>query len=224
MLWYSTTFAGASRRNSSQIVNIDRTCTDCKTKWQVWYFKHILAEPVPTSTHTKPPAYHPHKRPVGTDHELNPANQHKAIASICEINKDQYMKMSALMPETPGNPRSRPRALPVEPAQGYSIDMYDQWRSIYVDVSTHARDDQETHVDPTVFPSAQTRHQKPGVHQCKHKRRIADIRSRALYIKPRATMPTIDTITKARQWHLMHYISQIIQPTKCFLSFYLILQ
>ena len=69
-------------------------------------FKHILAEPVPTSIHTQPPAYHPHKRPVGTDHELNPANQHKAIASICEINKDQYMKMSALMPETPGNPEA----------------------------------------------------------------------------------------------------------------------
>ena len=63
----------------------------------------------------------------GADHEFNPTNQHKAIASICEIGKDQYMKMSALMPETPGNPRSRPRALPVEPAQGYSIDMYDQY-------------------------------------------------------------------------------------------------
>ena len=32
--------------------------------------------------------------------EFNLANQHKAIASICVINKDQYMWMSALMPET----------------------------------------------------------------------------------------------------------------------------
>ena len=60
----------------------------------------MLAELAPTSAHTQPPTFHPHKRPVGTDHGFNPANQHKAIASICKINKDWYILMSALMPET----------------------------------------------------------------------------------------------------------------------------
>ena len=58
--------------------------------------------------------------------EFNLANQHKAIASICVINKDQYMQMSALMPETLQKTTSRQRVQPVEPAQGYSINMYDQ--------------------------------------------------------------------------------------------------
>ena len=107
--------------------------------------------------------------------------------------------MSALMPETPGRLRSRPRVLPDEPAQGYSTNMYDQNRSIYLGVSTHTRDDQETHVVPTVFPSAQTRHEEPGVYQSKHKRRIADSRPGAPCNMPRATMPTIDTVSKARQ-------------------------
>ena len=48
----------------------------------------MLAELAPTSALTQPPTFHPHKRPVGTDHGLNLANQHKAIASICKINKD----------------------------------------------------------------------------------------------------------------------------------------
>ena len=107
--------------------------------------------------------------------------------------------MSALMPETPGRLRSRPRVLPDEPAQGYSTNICDQNRSKYLGVSTHTRDDQETHVVPTVFPSAQTRHEEPGVYQSKHKRRIADSRPGALYIMPRATMPTKDPIAKARQ-------------------------
>ena len=44
--------------------------------------------------------------------EFNLANQHKAIASICVINKDQYMWMSALMPETNRKNSVAPTVLP----------------------------------------------------------------------------------------------------------------
>ena len=40
------------------------------------------------------------RRTTKPKNEFNLANQHKAIASICMINKDQYMQMSALTPET----------------------------------------------------------------------------------------------------------------------------
>ena len=51
---------------------------------------------------------------------------------------------------SPSYPHRRPVGTdhvfkPGEPAQGYSIDMFDQGRPKYVDVSTHARDAQKNH-------------------------------------------------------------------------------
>ena len=67
--------------------------------------------------------------------------------------------------------------------------MYDQHRPIHVDVSTHARDDQEDYDAPTIFPSAQTKHKQPDARQCKHKCSASDSRSRAQYNMPWAPMP-----------------------------------
>ena len=75
--------------------------------------------------------------------EFNLANQHKAIASICVIKKDQY-----------------------------------------VDVSTHARDEQAKLRCPHRFSDVQTKHKQPDARQCKHKSSAVDSKPRALYNMP----------------------------------------
>ena len=70
--------------------------------------------------------------------------------------------------------------------------MYDQHRPIHVDVSTHARDDQEDYDAPTILPSAQTKHKQPDARQCKHKCSAADSRPRALYNMPWAPKTAAD--------------------------------
>ena len=67
--------------------------------------------------------------------------------------------------------------------------MCDQKRPIYVDVSTHARDEQEKLRWPHRFPDAQTKHKQPDARQCKHKCSTADSKPRSLYSMLLATMP-----------------------------------
>ena len=74
--------------------------------------------------------------------------------------------------------------------------MYDQHRPIHVDVSTHARDDQEDYDAPTILPSAQTKHKQPDACQCKHKCSAADNRPGAIYSMPWAPMPNRKQQTK----------------------------
>ena len=66
--------------------------------------------------------------------------------------------------------------------------MCDQKKPIYVDVSTHARDEQEKLRCPHRFTEAQTKHKQPDARQRKHKCSAADNKPRALYTMPLATM------------------------------------